>query len=101
MDEKRSVVIGQGVHYQPTGPEALAKRLDSLDKPGKHLWVMTACWAITDPQALSTSGAQSARFLDQENMVAFSGPGCLKCEQQWSRKLAARPCLGSATEPMP
>ncbi len=100
MDDKRGVLIGQGVHYQATGAEVLAKRLESLDKPGEHLWVMTACWAIADPQALST-GARAERYLDQENMVAFSGPGCLKCEEQWSRKLAARTCRGSVTEPMP
>jgi hypothetical protein len=85
---------GQEIRYSPADPARLAAHLDLLDKPGEHLWVMTAAWAVTDPQSLATRGPV---LLDAENLVGFAGPGCYKCEQEWSRKVAARPCTGSVT----
>ncbi len=90
-------ITGEGPRYQPN-PAQLEKRLAQLDRPGHHIWIMTGAWAVTDPQSLATRGPI---ILDQENLVSFAGPGCYKCEQPWSRKIAAQPCHGSVTDMMP
>lgn len=87
-------LTGVGYRYSPADPSRLAAHLDRLDKPGEHIWVMTAAWAVTDPQSLATRGPV---LLDAENLVGFAGPGCYKCEKEWSRKTAAQPCRGSVT----
>lgn len=87
-------LTGGATRYAPADPFRLAAHLDRLDKPGEHIWVMTAAWAVSDPQALATSGPV---LLDAENLVGFAGPGCYKCEREWSRKVAAQPCNGSTT----
>jgi hypothetical protein len=87
-------LTGGGTRYAPADPDRLEAHLDRLDKPGQHIWVMTAAWAVTDPQASATTGPV---FLDAENLVGFAGPGCYKCEREWSRKIAAQRCNGSTT----
>jgi len=87
-------LTGQGTRYSPADPGRLEAHLNRLDKPGEHLWVMTAAWAVTDPQSFAT---RAPILLDQENLVGFAGPGCYKCEREWSRKIAAQPCHGSTT----
>jgi len=62
--------------------------------------MMVASWYVADAQGAAT-GSIGQQILDTENLISFGGPVCLKCEEAWSRKLAARPCNGSATEPMP
>ncbi len=84
-------ITGTGTRYSPADPARLAAHLDRLDQPGKHLWVMTAAWAVSDPQSLATRGPV---LLDAENLVGFAGPGCYKCEKDWSRKLETQPCTG-------
>lgn len=81
-----------GIRYSPADPARLAAHLSRLDKPGEHLWVMTAAWAVTDPQSLA-----GPTLLDAENLVGFAGPGCYKCEKEWSREVAAQRCTGSTT----
>lgn len=81
--------------YNIPTQEILGKRLRERDKPGEHLWIIPAVWACLDPESTGTV------FLDAENLIGFSGPGCFKCEQVYSRKLAKRPCQGSVDEVQP
>lgn len=89
-------VPGEGTRYSPGDLPNLDAHLTRLDQPGRHIWIMTAAWAVTDPQSLTTG--QAPVILDQENLVGFAGPGCYKCEKEWSRKLAAKPCTGSVDD---
>lgn len=84
--------------YRPGSRANLDKHLRSLDKPGQHLWVMTGAWHIADP-ASAFDGTE--KILDLENLVAFTGPGCYKCEKPYSAQMAKRPCLGSLDDVMP
>lgn len=66
----------------------LDKRLEACDKPGEHLWILMASWHLTDPER------PGEVFLDIENLLIFTSPGCFKCELPYSRKLARMPCRG-------
>ena len=81
------------IRYRAPERGSLDERLAAADQPGQHLWVMTAAWKVPDPQQWAS--ATRDVFLDNENLIMLSGPGCLKCEEPWSRKRAARPCPGS------
>jgi hypothetical protein len=79
--------------YAAPENEILEKRLIAADKPGQHLWIITAGWIMTDPA--SAYDPAVIKLLDRENLVALAGPGCYKCEKPYSGKMAKRPCLGS------
>ena len=85
-----------GTRYQPPSRRSLDARLHAMDKPGQHIWVMTAAWRILDPA--SAYDPEHMKILDLENLVGFAGPGCYKCEKEYSAKMAKRPCLGSIDE---
>jgi hypothetical protein len=86
-------VGGAGTRYAPIDPLTMAKRLDAADRPGRHLWVMTAAWIIGNPG--SARDPDVIKLMDRENLVVFQGPGCFKCEQPYSARLAQKPCRGS------
>lgn len=79
--------------YEPPTPAALARRLANADRPGEHLWIVTAAWHVPDPAAIWNPAALT--LLDQENLIAMPAPGCYKCEKPYSAKMAKRRCLGS------
>lgn len=81
--------LGSGIRYVPPSGAVLDRRLRALNRPGQHLWVMTAAWHVADPERLGLGGQ-----LDAENLTGIAGPGCYKCEREYSRKLASRPCTG-------
>lgn len=78
--------------YQTPDPAALNRRLLAADQPGEHLWVMQAAWRVADP------GEPQVRLLDGETLLQLRGPGCLKCGEPYSRKLARRQCEGEIGE---
>jgi hypothetical protein len=80
------------VTYQPIPASAMERRLVSADRPGAHLWVMVAAWIIADPR--SAADPDVIKLMDRENLVQFQGPGCFKCEQPFSNRLARKPCRG-------
>lgn len=82
------------VRYEPLTRRALDARLTALDRPGEHLWIVTAAWHIADPASAWDPGVLT--LLDQENLIAMPAPGCYKCEKPYSAKMAKRRCLGSA-----
>lgn len=71
-------------------PEILERRLRERDKPGEHLWIVTAAW-LADPRA-------SEIHMDTESLVTLPAAGCFKCEQPFSNRLARRPCRESLDE---
>lgn len=91
MNEVR-VTRGTGLFHDVEGSDSsvFARRLELLDKPGAHLWVYVAAWATTEPRATEAR-------LDSENLVSLTGPGCFKCEQPFSNRVARKPCRGRIT----
>lgn len=85
-------VAGAGIRYQPVSKDRLEARLIAADKPGEHLWIMTAAWLMTDPANARDPG--TPKLMDAENLVMFAGPGCFKCERPYSGQMAKRRCLG-------
>lgn len=66
----------------------IAQRVVQLDPgPGAHLWVMLAAWYVANPREPEIN-------LDRENLLSLNGPGCYKCEQPFSKRLAKKPCRG-------
>jgi hypothetical protein len=78
--------------YLPPEREILDKRLTAADRPGEHLWIMTAAWLLADPA--SASDPSKIKLMDRENLVTLAGPGCWKCEEEYSPRLAKRRCRG-------
>jgi hypothetical protein len=64
--------------------------MSRADRPGEHLWTLMAVWAVSDPE-------RPQMMLDAENIIEIAGPGCFKCEREYSRKLAKRACTGSVS----
>lgn len=82
---------GTGIITQAPSPKAARSRLENSDQPGAHVWVMVGAWRIPDPAAITSLQTFT---LDHENMINLSGPGCFKCEQEYTPALAAAPCSG-------
>lgn len=84
--------------YQLPDSQALNRHSEAVDKPGQHVWVVTAAWQVTDPEKAYRASrtaqfdADNSILLDRENIIAFAGPGCFKCEREYSPELAGRPC---------
>lgn len=89
MNAEHRVTSGTGLFREVVGSDTLAfaRRLSRLDKPGAHLWVYVAAWSTTNPR-------ETEAMLDSENLVSLNGPGCFKCEQPFSNRLARQPCRG-------
>jgi hypothetical protein len=87
-----SWVEGGGVRYRTPSPDRLDRRLANADHPGRHLWVLTAAWLVADPESREVQ-------MDAENLITVQGPGCFKCEQPYSRRIAAKPCRGTVDYP--
>lgn len=83
-----SAVRGLGIKYLVPPRPKLDVRVANADRPGEHMWILTAAWAVSDPE-------RPEMVLDAENILEIAGPGCFKCELEYSRKLARRPCTGS------
>lgn len=81
-----------GQLYEPPDPSTMETRLRHADRPGEHLWIMTAGWLIAAPS--SAGDPAVLKFMDRENLVILAGPGCYKCERPYSAKVAAGRCPG-------
>jgi hypothetical protein len=87
-------VTGTSVRVAVPRPDVLDRRMKAADRPGEHMWIVTAAWQVLDPE-------RDRMNLDTENLLDVSGIGCFKCERIYSRKLARMPCHGSVTEVQP
>jgi hypothetical protein len=85
--------VNTATQYLPPERETLDKRLEAADRPGQHLWIMTAAWLIADPA--SAYDPSKIKLMDRENLVTLAGPGCWKCEKEYSAAMAKRKCLGT------
>jgi hypothetical protein len=74
--------------YAMPSKDVLDKRLLIANRPGEHLWALTAAWRVTDPASVSDPSV--LKLLDSENMIIFGGPGCLKCDESYSPTLSRR-----------
>jgi hypothetical protein len=86
--------VADATKYQPPDMATMERRLKAADKPGDHLWVITAAWMVADPRA----AREGVMLLDIENIVALAGIGCFKCEREFSNRLARQPCRGSVDD---
>ena len=92
------VVTGLGHPYAPPSMDTLNRRLTAADRPGEHLWILTVAFRVTDPAA-AHRGQET--LMDAESIIMFAGPGCYKCEREYSASMAKRPCRGSLDEIQP
>jgi hypothetical protein len=79
--------------YTIDDPEAEAARIAAararLDRgPGHHMWVWLGVWYVANPREMEVN-------LDRENLINLAGPGCYKCDQPYSNRLAKQPCRGA------
>lgn len=82
--------LGTGIRVQLPMARVLDARRSRADRPGEHLWIVMATWSVSDPE-------RPEMHLDAENVLEIAGPGCVKCEREYSRKLARRPCTETAS----
>jgi hypothetical protein len=86
-------VSTDAAQYQPPTGAVMDARLEAADRPGEHLWIMTAGWVLREPPETARD-PDISKYLDRENLVILAGPGCYKCELPWSPTVARRRCGG-------
>lgn len=87
------LVTPQGQKVEVTGDRLeTIVRGDALDGalPGQHLWISMVVFRVADPASWETE----QQYMDAENMIHVTPPGCYVCEQAYSSAVAARPCPG-------
>lgn len=64
--------------------------------PGEHFWTILTMHRVGDEaiRRLNRGEDPGTGLLDHENLLTVEGPGCFKCEQQYSRYIAHRKCTG-------
>lgn len=64
---------------------------------GEHLWVYLAMFKMADAtlKASLEGRVPGPEILDHENLLSVEGPGCFKCEEPFSPRLAHRKCTGT------
>lgn len=60
-------------------------------RSGEHCWTMAVLFRV-DPVRWTDGSGRG--LLDKENLITAQGPGCMFCEQIYTRRLAARRCTG-------
>jgi hypothetical protein len=71
-------------------PASKMPGIDITVTPGKHLWVIAGAWWVNP----ATFNPNESIYLDTENLLHISAPGCYVCEQAWSFAVASKPCPG-------
>jgi hypothetical protein len=65
-------------------------RIPEFDpRSGEHYWIVLTTYKV-DPEKFT----KGEGFLDTENLVSVSPPGCYHCEQVYTPYLAHRRCKG-------
>lgn len=75
--------------------EASDKLHGDLADPGrgKHLWTILAMYRINDPSVMRDPEGQV--LMDRESLLTIEGPGCFKCEKEWTPDVERRWCQGT------
>jgi hypothetical protein len=88
-EEYVSAVAGTGQYTQPL---EIFDRIPEFDsRSGDHLWTVVSIYRIDPVRAM-----QGTSFLDTENLICITGPGCYYCEKMFTPQLAKRRCTGNA-----
>lgn len=68
--------------------------------PGKHMWVVTAVFAVSDQTMRTIAHGHSDVKIqfDHENCKLVQGPGCFKCERLFTPEELNTRCGGSIYE---
>lgn len=69
------VAAALGHKYEATGHRELPAKV-----PGKHRWVATGAWVLSDLAVEKAHDPDTMKFLDNENLMNLS-IGCWDCEQ--------------------
>lgn len=69
------VAAGLGHHYEARPHAELAAKV-----PGKHRWIATGAWVMSDLAVDKAHDPDAMKFLDNENLMSLS-IGCWDCEQ--------------------
>lgn len=77
-----SAVVGDNAIAVGTGEvfEAKPHATPPPKEPGRHRWVVTCAYTVTDDIAATAEDAATVKFLDHENLIHI-GIGCVDCEQ--------------------
>lgn len=76
---------GDGTYQEVVG---YVDRVPDFDpRAGDHLWIVNATYRWGGP-------SEGPSYLDTENLILITGPGCYYCEQVWTPQLATRRCKG-------
>lgn len=66
--------------------------------PREHLWTLVAAYQVSaDLAARIEAGSGEKILMDAEALLTIQGPGCMWCEQEYTKAVAARPCPGDAS----
>lgn len=96
VEDLGAQLVGTGQLVSGPGADTLEARRRAADTPGAHIWIyMVAYRAPARPRDIESL------VLDAESVLMMEGPGCLKCEQGYSNRLAKQPCRGSLDQLMP
>lgn len=83
----------EGNTYSYLTPADFDRVPDYDPRSGAHLWVMAAMFQVNPDKTRSGE----VGFLDRENLVLITGPGCFYCEQVYRPRVAHRRCPGPAS----
>jgi hypothetical protein len=75
-------VVGDNAIAVGTGEvfEATPRATPPPKERGRHRWVVTCAYTVTDEIVGTADDADNVKFLDHENLIHI-GVGCVDCEQ--------------------
>lgn len=81
-DRQPVVIAGDGIVAAELGQRFEARPHATLpDKvPGRHRWIATAAYVLTDSAVEAAGNPDVLKFLDHENLMSLA-IGCWDCEQ--------------------
>jgi len=76
------LIAGEGIAAASLGQDYEARPAAQLPakRPGKHRWIATGAWILSDLAVTNARDPDLPKFLDNENLMTLS-IGCWDCEQ--------------------
>lgn len=80
--KRPTVIVGDGIIAAGLGQEYEAQPFAKLAPKvlGKHRWIATGAWVLSDAAVEKADDPDTMKFLDNENMMTLS-VGCWDCEE--------------------